>query len=337
MTHFLSLKELSKSISFWLAIAIFIFLFEPPFGPLSVKITGTCVIVLSYSYVYYSQLYFIFRLFYKNIWLLLLFTMLNFSVFIFGDFLIFNKFLDNYSTYKSYTETPWFDLIVSELSLFLFITVVALGRYQSELGVKTLKLKNQKERVLRLKELELLRNHFNSHITFDFLRQCQNIIQNNSPETAKVIEIFTRMLQYSLNTSALEKEPLSKEIEYLNDFILLQKLLSSDVMVDLSIDGKELNTISIFPRILIGSVENAFKHGDLHSQDYPISIKLNASSEQINFTVSNGKNKHKVVESSGVGNHNLKQQLELLYKNKYKIHIDDQEDIYICEIKLLLN
>jgi two-component system LytT family sensor kinase len=280
-------------------------------------------------------LFFIFPKFYKKALHLLHAIASAFTLFMFFDFLILDNFLGPYSGNKNSFGSNWIALLIPQFFLFSFISMPALGAYQNKIGIEKLKLKGEKEKILRLKELEFLRNQFNSHITFDFLNRCQTLIQKESLETSEAIEIFSQMLRYSLNSKAQEKALLKGEIEYIEDFIKLQKLLSTDVMVNLSIIGSD--TIYILPRILIGFVENAFKHGDSHSIDHPINIELTTSGEYLNFTVTNKKNKHKILEPSGIGNFNLKQQLELLYKNKYTLKISDDDTMYSSHLKLQVN
>jgi two-component system LytT family sensor kinase len=327
----LSNKKALNHFIFWIILAFIIFITDPPPGPIIIRITGVLLAVLSYAFIYYFNLHFIFPKFYKKTLNLLLAIVGSFILFMLLEILVFGKFLGPYNGFEfSFSQLVF--MLIPELFLFSFISMPALGAYQNKIGIEKLKLKGEKEKKLRLKELEFLRNQFNSHITFDFLNQCHNLTYKESQETAEAIEIFSRMLRYSLNSKAQEKVLLKEEIEYIEDFIKLQKLLSTDVMVSLSIKGND--TIYILPRILIGFVENAFKHGDLHSTDHPISIELTTIGEYLNFTVTNKKNKHKIVEPSGIGNLNLKQQLELLYKNKYTLKISEGDTIYSSHLKL---
>jgi two-component system LytT family sensor kinase len=333
----LSNKKILNHLLFWVIFSFAAFIIDPPRGgPLVIKIIGALLIVLSYAFIYYADLYFIFPRFYeKKLHLLLAIIVLVFALFMFIEFLILDKFLGPYSRATLPFGSKWTSMIIPNFLMFSFISMPALGAYQNKIGIEKLKLKGEKEKKLRLKELEFLRNQFNSHITFDFLNRCHDLVHTESLETSKAIEIFSRMLRYSLNSKAQEKVLLNGEIEYLQDFIKLQKLLSTDVRINLSVKGND--SIYILPRILIGFVENAFKHGDLHSVDHPISIELNATTEYLDFTVTNKKNKHKIIEASGIGNFNLKQQLELLYKNKYTLKIDDTDSIYSSSLRLKLN
>jgi LytS/YehU family sensor histidine kinase len=214
--------------------------------------------------------------------------------------------------------------------------MMALGAYQNKIGSQKLLLKNQKERLLLITELELLRNQFNSNITFDFLKLCQDQVRNNSSDIADGIAIFSSMLRYSTNIKSNEKVPLFHEIEYIKNFISLQKLLNSATKVELSIEGDCIAYTNILPRILIGFVENAFKHGDTVSHEIPVLIELKSSMTELSFRVSNKKSTYKKFESSGIGNYNLKQHLELFYKNRYSLEIKDSKDVYISQLKLSL-
>jgi two-component system LytT family sensor kinase len=333
MLNLLNKKTLNH-FTFWIFFAFVAFIIDPPRGPIIIQIGGALLLVLNYAFTYYINLYVIFPKLYTKIPHLLLAIIFAFALFMFLNFLVMDKFLGPYSRVESSFGSQWVAMLIPQFFLFSFISIPALGAYQNKIGIEKLKLKGEKEKKLRLKELEFLRNQFNSHITFDFLNQCRSIIHKDSTETAGAIEIFTRMLRYSLNSKAQEKVQLKGEIEYIEDFITLQKLLSTDVKVNLSVKGN--NTIYILPRILIGFVENAFKHGDLHNPDHPISIELSTSPTHLNFTVTNKKNKHKIIEPSGIGNFNMKQQLELLYKNKYTLTISDEDTLYSTHLKLQL-
>jgi two-component system LytT family sensor kinase len=333
MLNLLNKKTLNH-FTFWISFAFIVFIIDPPRGPILIQIGGVLLLVSNYVFAYYINLHIIFPNFYKRKLHLLFTIVFVFTLFMFCDFLIWDKFLGPYSKVKSSFGSNWVTMIIPQFFLFSFIAIPALGAYQNKIGIEKLKLKDEKEKKLRLKELEFFRNQFNSHITFDFLNQCRTLIHKDSTETAEAIEIFSRMLRYSLNNKAQEKVQLKGEVDYIEDFIKLQKLLSTDVQVNLS--TKVDNNIYVLPRILIGFVENAFKHGDLHSADHPISIELSTSPTHLNFTVTNKKNKHKIIEPSGIGNFNMKQQLELLYKNKYTLTISDEDTIYSTHLKLQL-
>ena len=192
------------------------------------------------------------------------------------------------------------------------------------------------ERAFIFKEVNFLKNQFNSHITSNFLNYCYNRIHKSSLETAEAIDIFSRMFRYSLNNKANEKVPLKNEIDYMKDFIKLQGLLSTETHISFLIQNYDYNSISIFPQILITFVENAFKHGNINSSSNPILIDISFSHNFLNFKVMNEKN-GKVVEYSGIGHYNVKKRLDLFYNGKYYLEIKDFNNIYLIDLKLNTN
>jgi two-component system, LytTR family, sensor kinase len=177
------------------------------------------------------------------------------------------------------------------------------------------------------KELNFLKNQFNSHITFNFLNFCYSKVHNLSEETAEAIDLFSSMLRYSLEIRPEQKVPLLKEIEYIKNFIELQKLLTSQVYVDFTCQGN-FNDKLILPRILVTFVENAFKHGQFNKSSHPITISLKEHEDSICFKVINKRNNKKNLNNTGIGIENVFQVLNLYYDKAYKLNISDSENDY---------
>ncbi len=337
MIKLLLQKKITKHILFWSILITYVSIIDPIKGTLWGKVFGTFLIMFRYAFAYYVEVAIIFPNFSKNKIILTLLICLTFLFYFLLCHLTYASFLSKDSIKSSFEGMSTFSVIVSNAIMFSIISVMALGAYQNKIGIDKLKFKSEKEKALLFKEVGFLKNQFNSHITFNFLNYCYSRIHKNSIETAEAIEVFARMLRYSLNNKVYEKVLLKKEIEYIEDFITLQKLLSNYANINFCILGEDNNSIYILPRILIVFVENAFKHGDLHSIENPITIQLYSSTEYIEFKVTNKKNKHKIAEVSGIGHSNLKQQLELQYKNKYILEIDDNNTSYSSNFKLMLN
>lgn len=73
-----------------------------------------------------------------------------------------------------------------------------------------------------------------------------------------------------------EKISLAREIDYLNNYISLQKLRTDSnpiVKIEAEIE-QQVNTIQIAPMLLIPFVENAFKHGISSREPSHIKISL---------------------------------------------------------------
>jgi two-component system LytT family sensor kinase len=204
----------------------------------------------------------------------------------------------------------------------------------SRYSIYKLKQQIEKERYLIKKELYLLKNPFNSNLTFNFLSYCYKKTNNILPEVAESIDLFSYMLKYTIQTKPDEKVPLNNEKIYIENFIKLQKLLSTKVFVNFSYEGEIANS-SILPRILITFVENAFKHGIYNDPLYPISIYLKIDDKKVIFNIKNRTQLNKSVISSNTGLENVTQILEIYYYDNYKLNYKCNENNY--QVTLILN
>jgi LytS/YehU family sensor histidine kinase len=286
-------------------------------------------------FVYYAEYLFIFPRFYgKNpiklifsiISILVIYQLINHSVFY---YLV--PFLGDRNIFET---APPHLLILTSSFLFFFTSIVAFGASRNKISKLNMTEQNRREKALLIKELGFYKNQFNSHITFNFLNYCYSHVQTNSKEGAKAIELFSEMLGYTFNSSPDEPVSLKKEIEYISNFIDLQKILSNGIRVNFQVQG-ELNNKYLLPRILINFIENAFKHGDTKSNDFPINIRLEIQENLIKLFVENKKKKKsEVISSTGFGNSNSIKQLELLYNNNYEYSHNDDENFYSCKLFL---
>jgi LytS/YehU family sensor histidine kinase len=151
---------------------------------------------------------------------------------------------------------------------------------------------------------------------------------------------LSELMRYMLYESDEKKVPLSKEIEYLESYIDLQKLrFGEDVTIELinQIPKEELQT-NIEPMLLVPFVENAFKHG--MGVDKPIiQICAGVQNKKLEFDV---KNKFMADENeskdagSGIGLENVESRLSLLYPKEYKLVVSKENNLFHVHLTLNL-
>jgi sensor histidine kinase YesM len=329
--------KLLKHLTFWISLTVYACIIDPVHGSLYIQLVGTSLIMFGYAFIYYVESIFIFPRFYKKTKFLVPTLFLTFIVFHGISYFNFQYFMENHKVITSVTGQPFWRIIISEVIIFGITSIMALGIYQRKIGIEKIKSQSEKENVILIKEIGLLRSQFNSHITFNFLNYCYSKVYKKSAEIAEAIEIFSKMLRYSLNNKISELVLLKSEIEYIEDYIKLQKLLTTETQVQFLIYDYDYRPVYIVPRVLITFIENAFKHGDLNSADFPIKIELRIAEKYLYFYVRNKKNDVKIIEKSGIGHNNLRQQLELFYKDKYILEKEDDGTIYSSTLKISLN
>jgi sensor histidine kinase YesM len=322
--------ELRKHLLNWLLFSIFVELFDPVHGNFWQIIQGVASFVIPCVLVYYSFSLFIFPNFNRRRSLLLfLSALLLYFLFVAWEFHVTREQL------KSGTENIPF-IFFDALIIFGLICIAAYSSYTNRRTREIIKEQDEKERYILGKELSSIESQFNSELTGDFLQFIQSEVKPHSADAAKAVELFEGIARYTFTTKADAPVPLSRELDYLDNYINLLKCLHTNTFVNLTGSG-EIQDRTIYPRILINFIENAFKHGITNDVENPISVSLEVLPDRICFKVTNKKDKIKKTTVSGVGRTNAKEVLDLFYKGKYELNVSESPDGYATSLILMTN
>jgi LytS/YehU family sensor histidine kinase len=205
-------------------------------------------------------------------------------------------------------------------------------------GIEIYKRWQQTEREKSLAELSFLRAQINPHFLFNTLNGIYMMAVKQSAETPGAVHKLSSIMRYSLLEAVNEKVDLDKEIQYINDYIELQKLrLGKNVTVKTSFTG-DFTDKRIVPMLFISFVENAFKYGTSTEEACEIDITIKVFRKELEFSISNkvlGKDA-KVEGESGIGISNTKQRLNHFYPTKHALNIQEQENRFEVNLKLNL-
>ena len=183
-------------------------------------------------------------------------------------------------------------------------------------------------------ELKYLRSQINPHFLFNGLNTVYGYIDLRNVRARDMMVQFSDLLRYNLYEADVDLIELEKEVKYLQNYVALQKARSNDNMqVTLKIDYQS-GGIKIAPLIFMAFVENAFKYvsrGD--NVNNTISITLNEKEGRIDFTCDNS---YDDTESTpgGIGLNNAARRLELLYKDRYRLDIKKEQNMYHVHLTL---
>ncbi len=188
-------------------------------------------------------------------------------------------------------------------------------------------------------DLQFLRSQINPHFLFNALNTLYGTaLKEESEHTAEGIQKLGDMMRFMLHENNLDLIPMNKEIEYLKNYITLQKLRtqsSPDILIEDNIDEARCNR-SIAPMLLIPFVENAFKHGISLKEKSWINIKLDCAETLISFEVRNSMHSHfegdTEKDKSGIGLKNVAERLKLLYANKYELNVSEVKNEFIVKL-----
>jgi LytS/YehU family sensor histidine kinase len=201
--------------------------------------------------------------------------------------------------------------------------------------IKTMQLENELKHTQLHSELRFLKSQINPHFLFNTLNNVYSLAYLKSDQAPPMILKLSGMLRYMLYDCDAPKVSLQKEIEYLQDYIKLQVLNPADrLKVVFEIQNNVPNRM-IEPMLFVSFIENAFKHGNLSQPAAYIRIRLTNQAHELVFlvenSVGNSKSKDKI---GGLGLHNIRQRLVLLYPEKHNLKIVEEENLYKVHLSL---
>ena len=186
-------------------------------------------------------------------------------------------------------------------------------------------------------ELRQLKAQIQPHFLFNTLNSIYALAIRNDTHTADTIVQLSEFLRYLFRDAHREHVALVTEINYINNYISLQKARLRDaVNVDYRLDG-DANGFQIAPLILFSFIENAFKYGVNPEEDSPIDIHIKVNETRLQLYVSNNKVQVNQLEAStGIGLSNTKERLRLIYPAAHELTIDDTGKQFRVTLNLTL-
>lgn len=239
----------------------------------------------------------------------------------------------------STTTTTFYLYFNAFIPYLLIFAVSASYRFFSDFQQEQ-KINREKENERLKSELSFLRSQISPHFMFNLLNSLVSLARKKSDLIEPVLLKMSDLLRYMLYEKDDRKINLEQEIQYLKNYVELQKIRFADyVKVDFEIGNYQPNK-TIEPMLLIPFIENAFKHGVGMIENPKIEIKLQNNGNMLNFVVINKYQSNKDEpkdNASGIGLQNIKRRLELLYPEKYSLEINQKEDKFESKLAIELN
>lgn len=298
--------------------------------------------VLFYALVVYVNILFIIPVFLKKkryfeyasilITFLLIITPIKASIF----FYIFNKQTLNTLSFSHYQLFILTSNVFFIIMSTIFHIIVDWQRTQQNMNILALKTTQS--------ELNFLKTQINPHFLFNTLNNlyAQTLTKSdNAPETVLKLSEIMRYMLYDCNEAKVD---LQKEVNYIYNYIALEKLrLSNQYLVNFNIQGDPSN-YTISPLLFTPFIENAFKHGITKSIESGfIDINLLIESDYMTFTIKNSigqlsqPTSIRKERSGGIGLENVKRRLAILYPKQHELDVKQTDNNYQVILKLKLN
>lgn len=216
------------------------------------------------------------------------------------------------------------------VSLFVVVDLVRHSLYQQQLS-------DTYKREMLEAEYRLLQSQVQPHFLFNTLNNLVSVSLHQSGRMPDLLQRLAGLLSYQLHESNQKSIPVSKEIEYLKDYIALEKIRYGerlDVQTNFS-EWRHQADIRIPPMLLLPFVENAFKHGASRSEaGCWIQIRLILKDQRLSFTVENSvPEENNVTSGTGLGLTNLKKRLDILFPHQYELITLREDSHFLATLK----
>jgi len=187
-------------------------------------------------------------------------------------------------------------------------------------------------------QLQILQQQISPHFMFNVLNHINILMQEDVKLASALLIRYSKILRYQLNNNKNKTGTLAQDIQFLQDFIEIEKVRWGDELA-IHCYWKVSNGDRDFPPLLlITFIENAFKHVSRGVSDKAyIHIAFEETADFVCLTVENSKSNIQPAKDpvSGMGLENVKKRLEILYRNNFDLAIKDSETIYYT--KLMIN
>lgn len=189
------------------------------------------------------------------------------------------------------------------------------------------------------RQLQYLKYQVNPHFFMNTLNNIHALVDID-PERAKasIVEL-SKLMRYVLYEGNNKLTPLSREVQFLRNYVQLMSMRYNTGNVSISLDAPDVLPDSMLPPLLLVIfVENAFKHGISYRTKSFVEISLQPHGDRLLFSCRNSRPeiKHDENMKGGVGLSNVRRRLDLLFPNDYTLDIKEEEDTYTVKLEIPL-
>ena len=240
------------------------------------------------------------------------------------------------------TEQPWTAGPMLRSTFYLITTSGLIIAFHSmRYGHRQQQLNQQLLNSRLTAELKSLKDQINPHFLFNTLNNLYGLTLKNPEKASEMVMRLSQLMHYMLYEGNQIRVPLQKEIEYLQNYLALEKIrYGSHLQLSFQIQG-DTGTCVIAPLLLLPFVENAFKHGlSRQLQESWLQISLVVNGRELVFKVENSKPRQvggKGLSSGstqGIGLQNVSKRLQLLYPEQHRLRLMDGEDTYLASLTI---
>lgn len=239
---------------------------------------------------------------------------------------------DDNTSYSSFIHNIFATLsTISGFTLFIAgITAFLLLKNR----LKNMRKITALEKTTMALELDNLQKQINPHFLFNMVNNANILAQEDVEKSSYILSKLNDLLRYQIEGSAKEIVSLFNEINFINDYLELEKIRRD--RFTFSVSHNIRSDITLPPLLFITFVENAVKHNP--ENDAYVNVIFIQEENDLYFECKNSKPKDIVrKEEGGIGLVNIKKRLDLLFGENHQLDITDDADSYTVKLKFSIN
>jgi sensor histidine kinase YesM len=184
-------------------------------------------------------------------------------------------------------------------------------------------------------KLEYLKNQIQPHFFFNTLNNLYSLSLESSDKVPDTIIKLSKLMEYVLyDIEGVKFVPLIKEIDYIQNYIEIEKLRFENVEVAINIESN-IDEVKVPPLLLISLIENAFKHGGYNNEKLKIKINCKIVNDTLQFDIINNFVLSPSIKSQkGIGLTNTKKRLKLIFKKNFSLEQQIKFNYYIIQLQI---
>ena len=317
-----------------LALIILLFIFSKGKSPITVDYIYTLTFLSALAVPVLINFYILIPRFLKQEKYVLYIVSFTINLFVFAILSgwLLQPILD--SLFSNY----FFISYLTKSSIFLVFTIFLMASTLLKLAEDWFYFNTKENNILRLKnqqietQLTALRAQINPHFLFNSLNVIYALALEKKEGITTAIVQLSDILRYVIYDSDTERVALKDEMVLLKNYIAFQNhRVETQIATSIKINF-ENEDFKIYPMLLLPLLENSYKHGIIAGEtNTPIKINLLQQDHKFTFSIENANlntknsldNRH-----SGVGLENLRNNLNLVYKNQHQLKIEASKDLF---------
>jgi two-component system, LytTR family, sensor kinase len=182
-----------------------------------------------------------------------------------------------------------------------------------------------------------LKAQLQPHFFFNTMNNIYSLALYRSEKTAPIVEKLSLLMRYIIYEGAKDSVPLQTEIEFLENFVTLEKIRHGDeAAISFTVQGNA-HGMFIPPLLFMPLLENGFKHGVYDCEDSWLEAGMLIEDNEVIFGIRNSIAGGAAVSGPGIGLETLRKRLSLLYPKKHELLIQKADKQFEVNLTLRMS